>query len=168
VSGYTVGDDDDDLDQQVGRSDTYGPVAGNQLDLSAILEPDCDGDGFGDETQDPDVPLGGPCPKGTRTVILDANKNKVKKGRKVRLSGQLTEVVKQVCQSGQTVELQRKKKRAPDTAFSTFRALQTEQAGNFATRVKVKKTFEFRAQVPETATCAGQVSNTEKVKVKKK
>jgi hypothetical protein len=31
----------------------------------------------------------------------------------------------------------------------------------------VKKTFEYRAQVPETATCAGQTSNTEKVKVKK-
>ena len=31
-----------------------------KLDLSAILEPDCDNDGFGDETQDPDLSSCGP------------------------------------------------------------------------------------------------------------
>jgi hypothetical protein len=79
VSGYTVGDDDDDLDQQVGRSDTYGPVAGNQLDLSAILEPDCDQDGFGDETQDPELPPIPACdPNPPETTITGGPKNVVK------------------------------------------------------------------------------------------
>jgi hypothetical protein len=39
--------------------------------------------------------------------------------------------------------------------------------GHFSARKRVEKTFEYRAQVPETATCAGGISNTEKVKVKK-
>jgi hypothetical protein len=131
-----------------------------QLDLSAMLEPDCDSDGFGDETQD-SAPA---CP---RTLTLDANKNKVKKGKRVTLAGQLNEVVRQgPCESSQAVELQRKKPSQP--TFATIEQLQTDAAGAFSTKEKVKKTFEYRAQVSETATCGGQVSNTEKVKVKKK
>ena len=34
---------------------TLTPVSDQQLDVSATLEPDCDSDGFGDETQDPDA-----------------------------------------------------------------------------------------------------------------
>jgi hypothetical protein len=131
-----------------------------ELMLNADLEPDCDGDGFGDETQDP-TPA---CP---RTLVLDASKNRVRKGKRVTLSGQLSQLVRQTeCQSAQTVELQRK--RPSRTSFTTFEQLQTDAAGVFSTRRKVKKTFEYRAQVPESATCAGQTSNTEKVKVKKR
>jgi len=32
-----------------------GPFVGSQFDVSAVLEADCDGDGLGDETQDPDT-----------------------------------------------------------------------------------------------------------------
>jgi hypothetical protein len=141
-----------------------GNVTG-QFPVAATLEPDCDNDGFGDETQDPQVPPGGPCPGG-RNLTLDASKNKVKKGKRVTLSGQLTEIAKQVCQSGQAVELQRKK--PSKTTFATFEQVQTDAAGAFSSKEKVKKTFQYRAQVPETATCTGQTSNTEKVKVKKK
>jgi hypothetical protein len=131
--------------------------------LNADVEPDCDNDGSGDETQDPNV-FGGDCPPRGRTLTLDANKNK---GKKVTLSGQLTEVLRQgECQTTQTVELQRKK--PSQSGFTTVEQLQTDAAGNFTAKKKVKKTFEYRAQVLETATCAGQTSNTEKVKVKKK
>jgi hypothetical protein len=131
-----------------------------RLNVSAIVEPDCDGDGFGDETQDSDLSA---CR--ARTLSLDANKNKVKKGKKVSLSGHL-ESAEHVCESAQPVDLQRK--RPKQTTFTTFAQLQTDAAGNFTAKKKVKKTFQYRAQVPETATCGGQVSNTEKVKVKKK
>jgi hypothetical protein len=155
-------------DQSVGSTVPYGDEATNvQFNISAGLEPDCDSDGLGDETQDAAVPLGGPCPKGNRSVALDANKNKVNKGRRVTLAGQVNEVVRQgPCESGQPVELQRKK--PSKTTFTTVEQLQTDAAGAFTTKEKVKKTFEYRAQVLETATCAGQTSNTEKVKVKKK
>jgi hypothetical protein len=39
-------------DSPVGTTDTYVSVASVQLDVAATLEPDADGDGFGDETQD--------------------------------------------------------------------------------------------------------------------
>jgi hypothetical protein len=134
--------------------------------FNADVEPDCDADGLGDETQDPSL-LGGTCPLRGRTLSLEANKNKVKKGRKVTLTGRLTEVARQgECQGAQTVELQRKRPR--QTSFTTVAQLQTDAAGAFSTRRKVKKTFEYRAQVAGGGGCAEQVSNTERVKVKKK
>jgi hypothetical protein len=54
------------------------PVAsGNTgfLDVSALLEPDCDSDGFGDETQDDDIRS---CPPGPNVTITSAPKDKVK------------------------------------------------------------------------------------------
>jgi hypothetical protein len=174
ITGYTVADDDDDLDQPVGRTDQYPPVAGDQLDLSAMLEPDCDGDQFGDETQDPELtgpncPPPAPAPKADRTLTLDANKNKVKKGKKVRFSGQLDAPQNEAgCEPNQTVELQRKAKKAPDSAFATFKTLQSNNTGNFATKVKVKETRVYRAVVQETAACDDEVSNTKKVRLKKR
>lgn len=39
-------------DAAVGSTNEFGPAAGIQVAVSAIIEPDADGDGFGDETQD--------------------------------------------------------------------------------------------------------------------
>jgi hypothetical protein len=130
-----------------------------ELLINADVEPDCDEDGFGDETQDPNPA----CP---RTLTLDANKNKVRKGKRVTLSGQVTELARQACQSGQAVELQRRK--PSQTTFTTFQQLTTDATGSFSSREKVKKTFEYRAQLAETTTCGTAVSNTETVKAKKK
>jgi hypothetical protein len=132
------------------------------------VEPDCDGDGFGDETQDPQLPLNEACGKGTRTLTLDANKSKVKKGKKVALSGRVTQTGQggTACSANQAVQLQRKK--PSQTAFTTVEQLQTDAAGSFSAKEKVKKTFEYRAVLAETATCDDTLSDTEKVKVKKK
>jgi hypothetical protein len=90
----------------------------------------------------------------------------VEKGKKVLLSGQLDAPGNEAaCESNLAVELQRKKPSQP--AFTTLEQLGTDAAGNFSTKEKVKKTFEYRAQVAETDACLGQTSNTEKVKVKK-
>jgi hypothetical protein len=150
-----------------GNTVAFPVVVEGQLDVAAILEPDCDGDGLGDETQDPELPLGAACGKGNRVLTLDANKNKVKKRKKVTLSGRLTPTARQgQCESAQTVELQRK--RPKQTTFTTFASVQTDAQGSFSLKKKVKKTFEYRAQVVETAACTAALSNTEKVKVKKK
>jgi hypothetical protein len=83
VTGYTVHDDDDDLDQPVGRTDLYAPVEGHQLDLSAMLEPDCDQDSFGDETQDPELPPIPACdPDPPETRITSGPKSVVKTKKK--------------------------------------------------------------------------------------
>jgi hypothetical protein len=105
--------------------------------------------------------------KADRTLTLDANKNKVKKGKRVTLTGQVNQVTRQgACESGQPVQLQRKK--PSQTTFTTVEQLQTSATGGFSTKEKVKKTYEYRAEVAETAACGGGLSNTEKVKVKKK
>jgi hypothetical protein len=138
-----------------------------RVNVRAQIEPDCDNDGLGDETQDPALPLSQACGKGNRTLTLDANKNKVKKRKKVTLSGRLAPAARQgPCESAQTVQLQRK--RPSQTTFTTFASLQTDAQGSFSLKKKVKKTFEYRAQVVETATCLGGLSNIEKVKVKRK
>jgi hypothetical protein len=144
----------------------FGSETNQQLNIAATLEPDCDDDGFGDETQDPSV-LGGSCPLRGRTVTLDANKNKVKKGRSVTLSGRVSELARQgECAASQSVTIHRK--RPSQSAFTTLEQVQTDALGNFTAKAKIRKTFEFRAQVPETPMCGAQTSNTEKVKVKKK
>jgi hypothetical protein len=140
------------------------------VSINADIEPDCDQDGLGDETQDPDTSsCNPPPPKSDRTLTLDANKGKVEKRRKVLLSGQIDATQNEaVCEPNQAVELQRKSKKAPDTEFATFETVQTDQAGNFADKVKVKKTRIYRAVVSETEVCDDELSNTQKVRVQKK
>jgi hypothetical protein len=153
-------------DQAPGTTTSYTASTNVQLDIAATLEPDCDVDGFGDETQDPSV-LGGTCPLRGRTLTLDASKSKVKKGKKVTLTGRLTEVARLgECQSAQAVQIQRKK--PSQSTFTTIEQLQTDAQGNFSVTEKVKKTYEYRAEVVATIGCGGQVSDSEKVKVKRK
>jgi hypothetical protein len=143
-----------------------GTFSNRYILVNADVEPDCDQDGFGDETQDADTSSCNPPEpaKAARTLTLDANKNKVKKGKKVLFLGDL-DSVEQACESGQTIELQRKK--TSQSSFTTFAQLQADAEGDFSLQTKIKKTFQYRAEVPEGPTCAGQTSNTEKVKVKK-
>jgi hypothetical protein len=157
-------------DPPIGSSVSFGSAGAFLLNLAATVEPDCDGDGFGDETQDPDTSsCNAPTPKADRTLTLDANKGKVEKGRKVRLTGQIDAPQNEAgCEPNHTVELQRRAKKAPDTAFATFKTLQTDQAGNFAEKVKVKKTRIYRAQVQGSESCDEELSNTQKVRVQKK
>jgi hypothetical protein len=98
---------------------------------------------------------------------VNLKKKKLKKGKKVRLSGQVTAPGNFApCQAGQAVQLQRKKPKAASFAF--FRQLTTDNAGNFSTKTKVKKTFKYRAFAPRSAVCADATSNVVKVKKPKK
>jgi hypothetical protein len=102
-----------------------------------------------------------------RTLTLDANKGKVKVGKKVGLSGQVDASANDAeCEAGQAVELQRRK--GGNGAFKAFAQTQTDASGDFAGRYKVKRTYVYRAQVGQSAACADGVSNTEKVRAKKK
>ena len=147
--------------------------ADEEVFFNAEIEPDADCDGFGDETQDPSVIPPGACPQPepalqtNRSITLDANKSKVKRGKKVTLSGRLTVAAGQgPCDAGQAVELQRKRPKL--TTFTTFAQVQSDAQGGFSLKKKLKKTFEFRAQVLETAACTAALSDSERVKVKKK
>jgi hypothetical protein len=62
-------------DIQPGSSATFTAENG-QLDIAAVLEPDCDSDGQGDETQDQNL---SPCPPAPETTITKQPKDKTKK-----------------------------------------------------------------------------------------
>jgi hypothetical protein len=114
-----------------------------------------------------------------RTVSFDATKAKKKKaagkepllrvlkGKKARFSGQVSAPEDTTgCQANQTVELQRKK--PSQATFTTVETLQTDAAGSFTTKERVKKTFQWRAFLTENPDCDDATSNSEKVKAKKK
>ena len=65
-------------DIQPGSSATFTPEGG-QLDIAAVLEPDCDSDGQGDETQDQDLTS---CPPAPETTITKGPKDKIKTKKK--------------------------------------------------------------------------------------
>jgi hypothetical protein len=102
-----------------------------------------------------------------RSVTL---KKKLKShGTKVRVFGSITDTGDPACISGQTVQLQRKnlgkaKSAKKKATFRNFRALTTDQAGNFSTKAKVKRTVKYRAVLAETNACTGATSNAKKVK----
>ena len=56
---------------------TDASLAATRVNVSAILEPDCDGDGFGDETQDSD--LSSCDPNAPTATITKGPKDKTKK-----------------------------------------------------------------------------------------
>jgi len=60
----------------VGTAANYGSASGFIVDISAQLEPDCDSDGFGDETQDQEL---NSCPPPPQTTITKRPKDKTKK-----------------------------------------------------------------------------------------
>jgi hypothetical protein len=153
-------------DPPPGATATFSPNPMFQLSVSATLEPDCDADGLGDETQDPSL-LGGECPIRERTLTLSAGKKRVKKGTKVLFSGHLDEIANEpACESGQVVELQRKKPKG--STFTAFDHVTTFVSGDFATDVAVRRTYLYVAVVTESGGCGAQVSPIVKVKVKKK
>ena len=55
ATGYTVGESAFGTEVTAGTMAAFTPVPNLQLGVSATLEADCDSDGFGDETQDPDT-----------------------------------------------------------------------------------------------------------------
>jgi hypothetical protein len=160
-------------DTSPGTTGPYTAATGSQLDIAAILEPDADSDGFGDETQDqcPGVPGpegGCPPPRADGTLTIDANKGKVEKGRKVTLSGQLDVPSNESCEPGRQIQIQRRLKKQDDSKFATFETVNTDSTGNFSTREKVKMTYFYRAVVAENDACDDETSNSQKVRVQKK
>jgi hypothetical protein len=71
-------------DQPPGTTLPYGIEQSNfQINFSATLEPDCDSDGFGDETQDPELsPIPACDPNAPETTITGGPKNVVKTKKK--------------------------------------------------------------------------------------
>jgi len=76
ASGAGYGEHEEEGDFQPGTTIALAGPFNIHLDVSAILEPDCDNDGFGDETQDSVVDCAAP-----ETTITKGPKHKTKKKR---------------------------------------------------------------------------------------
>jgi hypothetical protein len=82
ASGYNTEETGAPADPPPGTTVTYEPNTNLQIDVSAVLEPDADHDGFGDETQDlcpTDASTQGPCPAAPATGQRAAALGKCKK-----------------------------------------------------------------------------------------
>ena len=102
-----------------------------------------------------------------RTLTLQANKKKVPKGKKVKLTGQLSQADGgTTCTANQPVELARRKPGAED--FETFKTVQTNAQGQYTSKVKVKKKTEFFSRAPSNGDCFLATGDNVIVKVKKK
>jgi hypothetical protein len=91
----------------------------------------------------------------------------VKKGKKVRLSGQIEATGNEpVCEANQIVEILRTGLKGGTTKL--VGTDKTDAAGIFQTKEKVKKSSLFIARVAETPACEPETSGTKKIKAKKK
>jgi hypothetical protein len=77
--GYSIGTGPFGSDPPPGTNSPFTPSPDQRLSVSAMLEPDCDADGLGDETQDADILS---CPPGPQASITRAPKDRVRTKRK--------------------------------------------------------------------------------------
>lgn len=104
--------------------------------------------------------------KAERSLVIEANKSKVEKGKKVTLTGQIeASASATACEASQSIEIQAKGH--PDSAFEELATVQTDAGGTFTLKQRLKRTLIFRAEVFETAACHGALSNARKVRVEK-
>ena len=98
-----------------------------------------------------------------RTLTLRANKKQVRRGKKVRLSGQVSSVNSEVCAGGQAVTVERKLA-GKKGKMSPIAEARTDSRGNFSIKSRVRTTSKFRAEVAQTPSCGSAESKRKTVK----
>jgi hypothetical protein len=103
--------------------------------------------------QGPAGPQGAQGPQGVasalsgRTLELAASRGRVRRGRRVTLSGVVDAFAnEQACESGQRVSLQRRTRTS--ARYSTFGTVTTDNDGDFASSFRPRATFFYRAIDP--------------------
>ena len=102
-------------------------------------------------------------PAAARTLSLSTSKRRVKRGRKVRLSGVVDSAAGGACEEGQSIALERRKR----GGYRPFATAVTSAGGAFGAKVRVKRGSVFRASVADTPTCGAARSLGIKVRVKR-
>jgi hypothetical protein len=113
----------------------------------------------------------GPAPTlSGRTVDIAASRTRVLRSRaaqrrsRTRLRGAVEAFANAAaCEPGQTVQLQRR--RPGQARYRTFAQVRTNGRGGFARSLRPRRTYYYRARVPQTADCLGAVSERERVAV---
>lgn len=98
---------------------------------------------------------------GDRSISLDANKRRVRKGSRVRLSGTITAA--ESCARDQVVKLLA---RRPGTRFRKIATKRSDAEGDYKFSVRVRKTKDYRTVTPANGVCDKAVSR--KVRVRRR
>jgi len=103
-----------------------------------------------------------------RRLSLKAGRKRVKRDRKVTLSGRLAAPTP-ACTGGQTVILQKQAptNAEPPASFKPVRSAVTDASGSFSLKVRIKRKSAFKATIDANATCAAAESGQVTVGVKK-
>lgn len=94
---------------------------------------------------------------GDRSISISSNRNKVRRGRAVRISGAI-DGVSSTCETGQVVRLRSKRMRGGN--FRTMRSTTTDTDGDYSFRVRVRKSKRYKAVAPASEACEKAVSRT--------
>lgn len=101
-------------------------------------------------------------PRGDRSISLEASRNRVRKGRKVRLFGAIDGAP--ACSADQKVRLQA---RIPGRKFKLIKATTTNTEGEYSFRVRVRYTKDYRTIAVKDGVCERTRSNTVRVRAKR-
>lgn len=96
---------------------------------------------------------------GERSISLNASRNRVPRGRRVRLLGSISGAPS--CESDQPVKL---KARVPGGRFRTIANKATTSSGEYAFRVRVRKTKDYKTIAPANGVCDTARSRTVRVR----
>jgi len=101
-----------------------------------------------------------------RALSLAASKARIRRGRRVTLRGVLEAFSSEAaCVPNQEIALQRR--RVGRARYFTFATRRTDADGDFAARLRPRRTFVYRARVGDSSSCAGAVSERERVDVRR-
>jgi hypothetical protein len=102
-----------------------------------------------------------------RTLELVASRKRVAPGRKIQLTGTLQAFAnKGSCQQRQSVRIQRRGRTS--ARYKNFKRATTNGSGEFTVKTKPRRTFVYRARVPQTSECLGATSHGQRVVVARK
>ncbi|HEV2756410.1 MAG TPA: hypothetical protein VG318_11620 [Actinomycetota bacterium] len=102
-------------------------------------------------------------PPGERSITIQSNKSRVAKGRRVRLSGAIQG--DPACSGGQPVSIQAKP--VSGGRFGTVKTATTDEDGDYAVSIKMRKSRKFRATVSAAGSCSAAQSRTITVRVRR-
>lgn len=102
-------------------------------------------------------------PPGERSITIQSNRSRVRKGRNVTLSGAIQGST--ACASTQSVRIEAKPLRGG--SFQTVQTVTTDTTGNYSTRVRMRKAKRFRAVVDAADPCEAATSGTVTVRIRR-
>ena len=96
--------------------------------------------------------------EGGRSISIRSSRKAVRKGRTVKLSGHITG--SNACANGQRVKIQSRR----GGSFRLLKTTSTDGSGDYATKVRVRKTTKYRALAPKQGPCEKATSRAIRVR----